>query len=113
MVVLFALQPLEDLDLLLLVIGKPGLVLAGNLKQGRLGDIHIPRPGSASGSQPVEHGQDQRPDLEAVHIGIGTDDDLVPAQIGKVKGRQLLRFLALDLHAAAQDLHQVRDDLAI
>ncbi len=38
------------------------------------------------GRQPVQHGQNQRADLEAVHIGIGADDDLVPAQVFQRKG---------------------------
>ena len=79
MVIFLPSNLLENLRLLLLVVGKPGLVLAGDLKQRRLRDIHISLPDQRR-AQPVEHGQDQRPDLKAVHVGIGTDDHLVPAQ---------------------------------
>ena len=85
--------------------------LAVDLKERRLRDIDIPLL-DQGGGQAVEHGEDQRPDLEAVHVAIGADDDLVPAEIVQVKGRQILDVPVLDLHAAAQHLDEIRDDLA-
>ena len=41
-------------------------------------------------TQPVQHRQNQGADLEAVHIGVGTDNDLAPAEIVNIKGGQLL-----------------------
>ena len=51
--------------------------------------------------------------MEAVHVAIGADDHLVPPQVPQVEGRHVLDMLVLDLHAAAQDLDEVRDDLAL
>ena len=55
--------------------------------------------------------------MEAVYIGIGTDDDLVPAEIVDIEGVDIL-FLRLCLsgiylHAAAEYLYQIGDDLAL
>ena len=71
--------------LLLLRVGKPGLFLAGDLIQRRLRDIHIALP-DQRGAQAVEHGEDQGADLKAVHIAIGAEDDLAPAEVIQVKG---------------------------
>ena len=110
--VLLPLQGFHDVVLLLVGVGEPRLVAAVDLKQGRLRDIHVPLP-DQGGGQPVEHGEDQRPDLEAVHVAVGADDHLAPPQVAQVKGRHVLHVLVLDLHAAAQDLDEVRDDLAL
>jgi hypothetical protein len=56
------------------------------------------------GHQPVDHGENQRADLEAVHVAVGADDDFVPAQIVQIEGVEVLVLLALNLHAAAQHL---------
>jgi hypothetical protein len=45
------------------------------------------------GHQAVEHGEDERAYLVAVHVGVGADDDLVPAQIVDVEVRQILGVL--------------------
>ncbi len=105
----FALQLFDDVVFLLVGVGKPGLVAAVDLKQGRLGDVDVPLP-DQGGGQAVEHGQHQGPDLEAVHVAIGADDHLVPPEVAQVEGRHVLDVLVLDLHAAAQDLDEVRDD---
>ena len=47
------------------------------------------------------------------YVGIGADDDLVPAQAAEVEGRQVLDVLVAHLDAAAHDAQQVRDDLAL
>ena len=112
---LFAGQLPEDIRLLLLGIGEPrflrALFPAGDLKQRRFRDIDLPLP-DQGGAQAIQHGQDQRPDLEAVHVAIGADDHLAPAEVVQVKLVEVLDRLALHLHAAAQHLHQVGDDVA-
>ena len=77
---LLTLQFLEDLRLFALIVGKPGLVLAGNLKQRGFCDIHIAVT-DQRGAKAVDHSQDQGTDLEAVVVRIGTDDHLVPAEV--------------------------------
>ena len=109
--VLLALQLFDDVVFLLVGVGKPGLAAAVDLKEGSLGDVDVPLP-DQGGRQAVEHGQHQGTDLEAVHIAIGTDDHLVPPEVIQVEGRHVLDVLVLDLHAAAQDLDEVRDDVA-
>ena len=109
---LLALQLLDDLALLLLGVGEPGLLPAGDLEERGLGDIDVALL-DQGGAQAVEHGQNQGADLVAVHVCVGADDHLGPAEIVQIKGAQILYVLALDLHAAAQDLHQVGDDLAL
>ena len=51
--------------------------------------------------------------MEAVLVRIGTNDDLVPAQTVQIEALELLVRLGRDLHAAAQHLEQVGDDLAL
>ena len=51
--------------------------------------------------------------MEAVDIGIGAEDDLVPAKIVDIKGVQVLDKLARHLDAAAEDLQKVGDDLTL
>ena len=61
--------------------------------------------------QTVQHRQQQRADLEAVHVGIGAQDDLAPAQRVDVERRNGLVRLRLYLHAAAEHLNEIGDDL--
>ena len=103
--VFLPLQALDDLPLLPLGVGEPGLLPAGDLKEGGLGDIHVPLL-DQGGAQAVEHGEDQCADLEAVHVGVGADDHLAPAEVVEVEGAQVLHVLVLDLHPAAQDLDE-------
>ena len=102
----------QDLGLLLLGIGKPGLALGVDLIQRGLGNVDIALADQGR-DQAVEHGQDQGADLVAVHVGIGADDDLAPAQGREVEALQVLRVLVLDLHAATQHLHEVGDDVGL
>ena len=106
------LQAGQDLRLLLLGVGEPGLALGVDLVERGFGNIHKTLA-DQSGHQAVEHGEDQGADLVAVHVGVGADDDLAPAQGGEVERLQVLRVLVLHLHAAAQHLHQVRDDVGL
>ena len=59
-------------------VGKPGVTLADDLKQGRLGDIDIALL-DEGGGEPVEHREDEGADLEPIHIGVRTDDYFVPS----------------------------------
>ena len=81
-------------------------------KERRLRDIDIALA-DERGHETVKHREHERADLEAVVIGIGADDDLVPAQAAEVEGRQVLDVLVAHLDAAAHDAQQVRDDLAL
>ncbi len=83
---------LQESGLFRLGVGEIGPVLGGDLVQRRLGDIHIALV-DEGGGQAVEHGQHQGADLVAVHIGIGTDDDLVEAQVVQIEGGQVLVVL--------------------
>ena len=107
-----AAEAVDDGRLLAVGIGKVGLALAHDLIQGRLGDVHISLADQRRG-EAVEHGEDERADLEAVHVGIGADDDLVPAQVLKAERREVLSLLALHLHAAAEHAHEVGDNVAL
>ena len=107
-----ALQFLYNCRLLLLRVGKPGLFPAGDLKEGRLCDIYISLLDQRR-TQPVEHGQNEGADLISVHVRVRTDDHFIPAQVIQVEGIQILHVLILHLHAAAQNLYQVRDNLAL
>ncbi len=86
--------------------------LRGDLVQRRLRDVDVALV-DQRGRQAVEHRQDQRADLVAVHVGIGADDDLVLPEVVEVEGRQILDVLAAHLHAAAQHLDEVRDDVRL
>ena len=109
---LLALQLLEDLRFLLLGVGEPGLAPGGDLKKRRLRDIDVALP-DQGGAEAVQHGEDQGADLVAVHVGIGADDHLVPAEVIDIEGAEILDVLVLDLYAAAQHLHEIRDDIAL
>ena len=110
----FVLCPVEaghDLRLFPVGVGEIGLAPALDLKQGRLRDIDVPLPDQGR-RQPVEHGEDQRADLEAVHVRVGADDDPLPPKGVDVKGIDVLGALVLHLHAAAQHPQQIGDDVA-
>ena len=51
--------------------------------------------------------------MEAVDVGVGTDDDLVPPQSVHIEGGKVFVRLALYLYSAAQDFEQVGDDVAL
>ena len=107
---LLALELLDDLGLLRVGVGEPRLVLAGDLIKGRLRDIDVALL-NKRGAEPVDHGQNQRADLVAVDVGVGADDDLVPAEVLKVECGQVLRLLRLHLYAAAEHADKVGDDV--
>ena len=103
---------LEEGGLLGLGVGEIGAVFRGDLVQRRLRDIDVALV-DEGGGEPVEHGQHQCADLVAVHVGIGTDDDFIEAEIVEVEGGKLLVVLAAQLHAAAHDLDEVHDDVRL
>ena len=103
---------LEECCLLGFRVGEIGAVFRGDLVQRRLRDIDIALV-DEGGGQAVEHGQHQCADLVAVHVGIGTDDDFIEAEIVEVEGGKLLVVLAAQLHAAAHDLDEVHDDVRL
>ena len=107
---LLALQLLDDLRLFCIRVGKPRLVLAGDLIQRRFCDIDIALLNERR-AEPVDHGQNQRADLVAVDVGVGADNDLVPAEVLKVERGQVLRLLRLHLYAAAEHADEVGDDV--
>ena len=109
---LLALQLFDDLGFLRVRVGKPRLILARDLIQGRFRDIHIALLNERR-AKPVDHGQNQRADLVAVDVGIGADDDLVPAQVFQVKRGQILCLLRLHLHTAAEHADEVGDDIGL
>ena len=110
--VALALKGLDDVVFLLVRVGEPRLFAAGDLKKRGLGDVDIALANQRR-AEAVDHRQDERPDLEAVDIGIGAEDDLVPAKIVDIKGVQVLDKLARHLDAAAEDLQKVGDDLTL
>ena len=103
---------LQERRLLRLGVSEIGAVFGGDLVQRRLRDVDIALV-DEGGRQAVEHGQHQGADLVAVHIGIGTDDDLVVPQVVQIEGRQLLVVLAAQLDAAAHHLDEVHDDVRL
>ena len=110
--VALALKGLDNVVFLLVRVGEPCLFTAGDLKKRGLGDVDIALADQRR-AEAVDHRQNERPDLEAVDIGIGAEDDLVPAKIVDIKGVQVLDKLARHLDAAAEDLQKVGDDLAL
>ena len=81
---IIAAQLGRDPVALLIGIGHPDGLAAGQLIQGRHGGINVAvldqRPHIAE-----EEGQKQGTDVCAVHVGIGHDDDLVIAQLFNIK----------------------------
>ena len=51
--------------------------------------------------------------MEAVNIGISTDNYLVPTKIVKIEHRYLLVLASLDLNAAAYDFYKICDYLVL
>ena len=84
--------------------------MADLVKRG-FGDVHLALRDEGR-HEAIDHRQDERADLVTVDVGVGTDDDLVPAQVVEVEGRHVL-FLDRDFDAAAEDLDEVRDDVAL
>ena len=109
--VALALKVLDNVVFLLVRVGKPRLFAAGDLKERRFGNVNIALA-DERGAETVDHRQNERADLVAVHVGIGAEDDLVPAEIAQVEGVQVLDELARHLDAAAEHLQKVGDDLA-
>ena len=109
---LLAVDPLHDIGLFRLGIGKVGLIFGVDLIQRGFRDIHIPLI-DEGGGQAVEHRQHQGADLITIHISIGTDDDLVKAQVVQIKGSQVLIVAAAQLHAAAHHADQVCDNVRL
>ena len=106
------MQSLYNLRLFPVRVGKVGFALALDLIERRFRNVDIPLP-NEGGRETVEHGENQGADLEAVHIRIGADDDLVPAEIFQAEGGQILGPLVLHLHTAAQHPHEIGDDVAL
>ena len=107
------IQVTADLGLFGIAISKVGIVFRGDLVKRGFRDVDIALI-DEGGSKTVQHGKNQRADLEAVHIGIGADDDFIPAQIVQIeKELKLLIGLGGDLHAAAQHLQDIGDDIAL
>ena len=67
----------------LLVMDVELLFAVGHLEQGRLGDVEV-APLDQLLHLPEEEGQQKRPDVEAVHVGVGHDDHLVVPQLADV-----------------------------
>ena len=109
--VTLALKVFDDVVFLLVGVGEPRLFAAGDLEKRRFGDVNIALA-DQRGAETVDHRQNERADLVAVHVGIGAENDLVPAEVIEVEGVQILDELAGDLHAAAEHLQKVSDDLA-
>src|SRR5699024_5998012 len=108
--VLFIPDLFEEGRLFGLGVGKAGLVFRVDLVQGRLRDIDVPLF-DQGGGQAVEHGQHQGADLIAVHVGIGTDDDLVEAEVVQAEGGKFFVVLAAQLDAAAHHLDEIDDNV--
>ena len=51
--------------------------------EGRLGDVQVP-PLDERKHLPVEKGEEERPDVRTVHVGVGHDDDPVVAELVQV-----------------------------
>ena len=103
---------LQDVVLLELGVGEVGLLLAVDLVERRLGDVDVTLV-DERGHQAVEHREDERADVVAVDVGVGTDDDLAPVEVVEVEGGEVLDALIFDLHAAAEDAHEVHDDVGL
>ena len=110
--VLFALNAAQDVGLFRFGVGEEGLILRVDLVQRRFCDIDIALIDEGR-RQAVEHRQHEGADLVAVHIGIGTDDDLIEPQVVQIEAGQILIVAAAQLNAAAHDADQVGDDLRL
>ena len=64
-------------------------LLAGHLVERRLGDVEVAGPDQLR-HVAAEEGQQQRPDVGAIDVGIGHDDDLVVAHLLEVEGSFLV-----------------------
>ncbi len=91
---------LDEIVLFNLVVGKIDLVFCGDLIQRRFRDKH-PALADKRGSKAVKHSQQHGADMEAVDVGVGTDDDLVPPQSVHIEGGKVFVRLALYLYSAA------------
>src|SRR5436305_1298569 len=75
------LDAIHQIDLVLAVVLEIGLALAvRNLVERRLRDVEIAALDDLR-HLTVEEGQDQRPDVAAVYVGVAHDDQLVIAQL--------------------------------
>ena len=61
----------------------------------------------------MEDGQKQCSDLEAVHVGIGTQNDLAPVQFFRIELRNIGLYLLVKLDAASDNAEQVGNDVAL
>ena len=104
-------QLFQDLRFFKFIVGKQNVVLGRDLKQWGLRDKHLALL-QKSGEQTVKKSQEQGADLESVLIGIGTDDDLGPAKLRKIKSTDIALDLAVDLHAATDHAQKIGDDIA-
>ena len=101
----------KEFRLFFFIISKVRLVFRRDFKQRRFRNEYFAFF-DQRGGEPVQHRQHQGPNVEPVHVRIGTDDDFVPAQLAfrSNEDRSLLAF-DLHFHAAAQHLEQVGDDI--
>jgi hypothetical protein len=74
----------RDLVALALVVGVELVLPALDLEEGRLRDVDVARVDQL-GHLPEEEGQQQRPDVRAVDVGVGHDHDLVVARLREVE----------------------------
>lgn len=61
----------------------------------------------------VKHCEYKRSDMEAVNIGISTNNYLVPAKVVEIEHRYLLVLARLDLNSAAYDFYKICDYLIL
>ena len=81
-------------------ISKVGFLLAIDFIQRRLGDIDEAFV-YKRGHKPIEHGENERANMVAIHVGVGTDDDLAPVQVIQIEGTQILHAPVFNFDAAA------------
>ena len=73
-------EPLGVLVALRLGVGVELLLALGHPVERRLGDVDVARLDQLL-HLPEEEGQQQRPDVRAVHVGVGHQDDLVVPRV--------------------------------
>ena len=100
----------EDAVHLLVVVDVLLALLALDLVKRRLGDVDEARFEQPA-HLPVEEGQQKRPDVRAVHVGVGHDDDLVVAGPLEVEGESssVLADAGADRRDQGADLLVVQD----
>ena len=80
----FCVDLLDDPVAFLLALGVAGDLAGADAVERRLGDVQVARVDDL-GHVPIEERQQQRPDVGAVHVGVGHDDDPVVPQLRDVE----------------------------